>query len=249
MSKAGHLGIVGLLALTPSTRAAATEPVPRTISTTGEAEVRVVPDEVILTLGVETSDKDMDVAKKDNDARVSRVLAIARDLGIDRRLVRTDYLGIEPRYQDEYRAARSFLGYWVRKTVAITLNDVTKFEDLLSRCLAAGVTHVQGVNFRTTELRKYRDQARSMAIKAARQKAIDLAGELGQKVGKPRSIGEGYGGWYSGYGSWWGGRWGNYAAQNVQTSVTAGPGVSEDGSLPLGQISVNASVNVTFELE
>ena len=36
---------------------------PRLITVTGDAEVRVVPDEVILTLGVETLDKDLGVAK------------------------------------------------------------------------------------------------------------------------------------------------------------------------------------------
>jgi len=37
---------------------------PRRVSVTGEAEVRVVPDEVILTLGVETWDKNLNLAKE-----------------------------------------------------------------------------------------------------------------------------------------------------------------------------------------
>ena len=41
----------------------------RTINVTGDAEVRVVPDEVILTLGVETDDMEIDVAKRKNDER------------------------------------------------------------------------------------------------------------------------------------------------------------------------------------
>jgi len=42
---------------------AANESEPRLITVTGDAEVRVVPDEVILTLGVETWNKDLAVAK------------------------------------------------------------------------------------------------------------------------------------------------------------------------------------------
>ncbi|MGD9365498.1 MAG: SIMPL domain-containing protein [Desulfobacteraceae bacterium] len=37
---------------------------PRLITVTGDAEVRVVPDEVLLTLGVETWDKDLNIAKQ-----------------------------------------------------------------------------------------------------------------------------------------------------------------------------------------
>src|SRR5947208_12514989 len=109
---------------------------PSTISVSGSAEVRVVPDEVILILGVETSDKDLLKAKSLNDERVKRLLALATQFEIKPELVQTDYINIEPRYQDSYAQA-DFLGYWVRKTVIITLKDTTKFEDLLTQALQA----------------------------------------------------------------------------------------------------------------
>lgn len=247
MKHARGLEILGLLTVLLSSPAVAADVGPRTISTSGEADVKVVPDEVTLTLGVETSDKDLETAKNQNDARVKRILAVAKEAGIDPRQMKTDYLSLEPRY-DSRNNERIFLGYWVRKSLTITLRDVSKFEDVLSRSLAAGANYVHGVDFRTTELRKHRDRARSMAIKAAQQKAIDLAAELGQKVGKPRSIQEGGSGWYSGYGSWWGSHWGNYASQNAVQNAGA-MSSSEEGPLALGQISVRASVSVTFELE
>ena len=52
------------------------------ISVSGEAEIRVVPDEVILTLGVETWDKNMAIAKGQNDAIVARVFSLAEEHGI-----------------------------------------------------------------------------------------------------------------------------------------------------------------------
>jgi Protein of unknown function (DUF541) len=56
-------------------------------------------------------------------------------------------------------------------------------------------THVYGIEFRTCGLRKHRDAARGLAIQAAREKAIALAGELGQEVGRPIDIREEYKGW------------------------------------------------------
>ena len=239
--------LVAVLLLTAWTEAQPASQGPRLITVSGEAEVRVVPDEVILTLGVETWDKNLDVAKSRNDEIVKKVLALAADYDIPPEHVQTDYIGIEPRYKDGYYEERDFIGFFVHKTIVITLRDLSKFEDLLSGALKAGVNYVQGIEFRTTELRKYRDEARALAIQAAKEKATALAGELGQKVGDPQTIQEDQSGWWSGYSAWWGSRWGGAMSQNViqEMGGTAG---TEGSSVAPGQIDVNARVTVSFEL-
>lgn len=222
-------------------------PEPRLITVTGDAEVRVAPDEVILTLGVETWYQDLDKAKSENDKRVQKILKIAQKFKIEDKHVQTDHISIEPRYKDQWEH-REFVGYFVRKNVVFTLRDTAKFEDLLSSALGAGANYVHGVQFRTTELRKYRDEARALAIKAAKEKADALAGELGQKVGKPQTIREDQAGWWSWYNNWWGSRWGRSSmAQNVIQSHSGQP--QSDSSVALGQINVNARVTVSFKLE
>jgi uncharacterized protein YggE len=206
-----------------------------------------VPDEVILTLGVETWDKDLDVAKGQNDAIVARVLALAADYGIEPEYVQTDYVSIEPRYRNGYYEERDFVGYFVHKTIAITLRDLAQFEDVLGGALDSGVNYVHGIEFRTTELREHKDEARSLAIQAAREKAEALAGELGQRIGEPHLIQEEQSGWWSPYNSWWGARWGTTGmSQNVIQEL--GGSATLAGSVAPGQISVNARVSVTFEL-
>lgn len=218
----------------------------RTVTVTGEAEVRVAPDEVVLTLGVETWDKDLTAAKRANDAVITRVLGLAEESGIESRQVQTDYLNIEPRY-DDYYDRRQFPGYFVRKTMVVTLGDLNLFEEFLSRALEMGVTHVHGIEFRTTELRKYRDEARALAVRAAQEKATALCSELGQQVGRPTQITEQYSRWWSPYSSWWGYGSGSSMMQNVV--VQAGEGAAYEGSMAPGQITVTASVSVTFEMK
>jgi hypothetical protein len=71
-----------------------------------------------------------------------------------------------------------------------------------------------------------------------------MAGELGQKAGRPYSIREDQTMSWSAYNS----RWGGGLTQNV--SQNAGPeAVIDQGSIALGQISVTARVTVSFELE
>jgi uncharacterized protein YggE len=246
LSRSGGLSLaVFAVALMVTPVASAQED--RRITVTGEADVRVVPDEVVLTLGVETDDMNLAAAKAENDARMARVIQAAERAGLPQNLIRTDYLGIEPRYDYDGRE-RIFLGYWVQKSVSLTLRDIDAFEDLLSAVLEAGANYVHGIQFRTTELRSHRDRARSLALEAAREKAEMMAGELGHSVTGTVLIREDRSGWWSSYGGWWRGGRGGYMSQNVVQNAQPGGGAAEGVTAP-GQISVIANVTVTFELE
>jgi uncharacterized protein YggE len=235
-----RIGIVMLLGAL-SARAGAQprqEIAPREIVVSGEAEIKVVPDQVILTIAVVTQDKDLLAAKTQNDERVRRVLAVPHDFKIDPKHVQTDQVTIEPRYRS-YNDKQEFLGFEVRKSVVICLKDLTRFEPVLMALIKAGTNRVDGVQFQTSELRKYRDEARQKAVRAAREKAQAMAGELGQKLGRPRSIVE------SGAGLSSAGR--SSAYQNFSGSAGGDSPGAESGFAP-GQISVTASVTVRFDL-
>lgn len=241
------IAIVLAVVLSGPTVAADSGDASGSITVTGEAEVRVAPDEVILTLGVETWNKDLATAKRENDKIVAAVLNLTTKHGIESRHVQTDYVSIEPRYRNGYYEDRDFIGFFVRKTISITLRDLTKFEGLLTDALSAGVNYVHGIEFRTTELRKHRDEARALAIRAAGEKAAALAGELGRKVGEPVTIQEQGSGWWSGYNAWWGSQWGGTMSQNVIQEI-GGQSFSDDGTVAPGQIEVTSRVSVTFQL-
>ncbi len=221
---------------------------PRTISVSGEAQVRVMPDEVVLTIGVETSHENLDTAKKENDTRIAQVIATAQTHGIEDKYIQTDHLSIEPRYYDEYQK-RSFIGYFVRRNAVITLRNLDEFEPLLTDLLKSGVNYVHGIEFRTTELRRYRDQARELAAQAAKEKAASLAGALGHKIGNALTINEEQSSWYGWYSAWWGARWGGGMTQNVVQNVDGGNYLGQDDTLAPGQIAITARVAVQFELK
>lgn len=220
---------------------------PPSISVSGSAEIKVAPDEAVLSIGIETRDASLLVAQKENDERATRALKFLRDQGVADADIRTDYVHIEADY--EWGKARfNVEGYHVRKGMEVRIRKLENFEALLSGLLGHGVNRVGGVNFRTSELRRHRDQARQLAVRAAREKADALAAELGARRGKVHQISEySAGGYWSGMGSWWG----NYSASNQNVSYAAPASVGEmgEGSVSLGQISVSANVQVTFLLE
>jgi uncharacterized protein YggE len=238
--------IVALLAGIPAPAMAA-DGSPGTISVSGEAVVKVAPDEVVITLGVESFDEDLNRAKQDNDARVERVIRLCERFGIESKHVQTDFISIEPHYQDGYWR-EVIEGYFVRKNIVITLRDLTAFDQLLTEVLGAGANYVHGIEFRTTDLRKYRDQARTLAVNAAKEKAAAIADELGLELGNPQSIREEGVNWWSGYGaSWWGSRYGG-VSQNVVQNAGEMPSEPYGATAP-GQIGIRAQVSITFYLE
>src|SRR5882762_5692683 len=177
---------------------------PPLITVSGQAEVRVPPDEVVFTLGVESVDKDILAARTRTDDRVKEVLAIAKRNNVKAEDVQTSYISIQPKYNTddvdyEQRRAikREFLGYQVSKTIAVILRDISRFDSLLSDVLKVGVTRLGNVEFRDSKIRQHRDQARAMAMKAAQEKAKLLAGEIGQSIGPAYSITEGTPTYYS----------------------------------------------------
>lgn len=223
-----------------------------TIIVSGSAEIRVPPDEVILSLEVQKLNKDINIAKKQNDETVAKILDLTRRFNILSQNVQTNYITVDMQYEtaSEYGRKvydtdglekRIFRGYLVSKTVVARLTEIARFEEFFSEVLKTGLSEVKNVQFETSKLREHRDKAREQAMKAAKEKAIAMAAAIGQTIGKAVHISE-HTPSYSGFA----------AQQNVMNFSTNASGVSIfEGSETFapGVIKVNAQVTVTFLLQ
>ena len=228
---------------------------PPQITLSGSAEVKVAPDEIILNVAVETRAESLEPARLENDQKIAACLAFLKENKLKEKDFKTDYISIQPQYNTRNSDNSSYVkpvGYIVRKNLEVRLTDVASFQNTLTGLITNGVNYVNGVDFRTTELRKYRDQARKMAVRAAKEKAEALTTELGAKLGKVYSINANdNGGIYSS--SYINGRangFNNYI-QNSAVSAGSSGNASDNASdtFAVGQISVSASVNVSFLIE
>jgi len=221
-----------------------------TINISGDGEVKVVPDRVMLLMGVESRSQTVPTATAETDSAIRQVMAAARKLGVDSSDIQTDYIHVDLAYDDKNHTTVEY--YTATKAIQVFLKDTSRFQDLLSATLAAGANHIYGVEFSTSELRKYRDQARAMAVRAATEKAQDLAASAGLKVAaKPLTIAAySYGGG-SFYGRCCGAFYGSQMYQNaIQNVTSAGDGaMGSEASVALGKISVTASVTMTFQIQ
>jgi uncharacterized protein YggE len=215
------------------------KPAPRLVTVAGEAEVNVAPDEVRYDVTIQSFSKELKQAKAQTDERLKGLIALAKKHGVADSDTQTDYIKLEPRFRGN-DDSRAFIGYWVRKDLVFTLRDVSHAEGLLSELIDFGVWRINSISFQTSQLRKYRDQARDLAMKAAQEKASALASAVGQKIGKAYSIDEEVPGQANGSR--------NYMANNT-TTYDSDSASSSEGTLALGLIKISARVTVKFELE
>jgi hypothetical protein len=225
---------------------AADEPMPRTVNTSGESVVYVRPDEAVVGFGIESFADTLDKAKQQNEEASAKLLKAIKALGIEEKHVQTDTVQIEIHYKEGNHPTLGIEGYFARRSYSVTLKDIKLLEKLVDTALKNGANQLMGFEYRTSELRKYRDQARQMAIKAAKEKAEALSTDLACKVGSPRTINEGGFG-YFGTSYRWGGNSFNLQAQNAAQVAPGGEG-GDEATMPLGQIGIRANVSVTFDL-
>lgn len=219
------------------------------ISVKGEAVVDVKPDKIVIAFGIQTCDKDIELSKKNNNDILKRAVAAVKQCGIPEKNIQTDYLSIRPEYRNN-RFCEDFIGYFVRNTFLVTLGETAKVEELVSKVLAAGVTHIHGIDFQTTEFKKHREQARELALQAAKEKAEKMAAVLDCSIGGPIQIGETYSRMHGGYYSNWGWGSGQFSgmSQNVRQNMRGNSSEISD-TIALGKLSIRAAVGVTFELK
>jgi len=221
---------------------------PRTMHTTGTAVIRVQPDKVTVRLGVQTFGPTPRDSRAKNAQVIEQVLQAIKSEGVPAPDIATDHLSILPENDYKQFGESKIIGYWTDNAVVVTLRDVDKLSDVLTAALEAGATTVDDLTFTTTRLRELRDEARAMAVQAALEKAQALAGAVNLTAGEVQTINENSWSYY--YGMW--NSRGQGAAnmqQNVmQVAPSTGAPQLDDGEFSLGQMVVQAQVDLTVAI-
>lgn len=79
---------------------------------------------------------------------------------------------------------RGITGYFVRRSISFTFRDGETLGQIIREVLTSGANSISRVRYASSEVRKHKDTARLLALKAAKQKAELMSSELGNKVGR-----------------------------------------------------------------
>jgi uncharacterized protein len=169
--------------------ALATREYENTIDVSASGRVVVMPDSVRNTFSVRTQAKTMAEAKDLNAKKINAITAKMKALGIAGLELETEGFSANPTYKYEKSGKSSITGYEVYHSMSIKVEHLAnkdKLESVAAKITDepanAGATNVGSVSFYLSDNNPAFDEATTLAVKRARQKADVLANAAGVKV-------------------------------------------------------------------
>jgi uncharacterized protein YggE len=169
------------------TRADTGDPQAGTLSVVGTGSVTTTPDTARLSAGVTTQGSTASEAMDANARAMAKVIAALKDAGIASKDLQTEFVSVNPRYDD---AGQAITGYSATNSVSAVVRGLSDVGDVIDAAVAAGANNVNGPSLaRDDQDKLYRD-ALEKAVANARDKANALASAAGVSLGKIRSLTE-----------------------------------------------------------
>lgn len=187
------LMLMAVLACAPQVRAqepAAPVVQGPSVVTTGEATVRLAPDQAFVTLAVETRDNSPRTAQRLNAEAMSSVQQRMATAGLARDAVRTTGYSIQQEF-DSANQRRTPRGYVARNGLEVRLDAVERVGELLAAMVDAGATTVSGIRFDLQDRASAEREALRLAVVDARARADAMAAGAGRTVDRVLHITDG----------------------------------------------------------
>lgn len=201
------------------------------VAITGVGKVSIVPDQVVISFGVDSRADDAATAKKANDAAVAKVIAYVKSMKIADKDYQTQRVNL---YKNrDYETKQDY--YQATQTMVITLRDLKKYEELMIGLMESGINQIQGVDFRSSRIEDYQTEVRTKAVADAKKKAEDYAKALGQSVGKAIYISDQSSSVMP-------------MPRNMMLKGYAADSSAMEETLAIGEIEITASVSIRFTL-
>lgn len=154
------------------------------ITVMGEGKVKVVPDQVSISVSVESKGTKSADVKKENDTKVDAVLKYIKKMGIDAKDFQTTRVSLNDQYDYE-KKKHNFIAF---QSIQILIKDLSKYDALMEGLVDSGINNIGNIDFQSSKIEMHKSEARKLAIQNAKAKAQDYVGALGQKIGVAYTI-------------------------------------------------------------
>lgn len=170
----------------PAELAALLSTVPKIVSISGEAELKVPADRALVSLKVVTENKSLEEASRANQEIRARILRTLGEQGIPNDRVRASKFSSTPRYGLFREKAKS---YRVENTVKITAQDEKEFQAIGNLVDAMAEVRHDQIEFEHSDKDGLKAQAMAKAIDKAAEKKKLFEEKLGVKL-SPKAFNE-----------------------------------------------------------
>lgn len=160
---------------------------PNTILASGSARLFAKPDVANIDIGVITSAATTSPALYANSAKMAKVVAAIRALGVPNTDIKTSDFSVQalhPMGRQGMADESKTTGYDVLNKISVTVNDFSNVGEIIDAAAQAGANLTNSISFDLKDRAAVDDQALADAIRDARHKAEVMAAAENEKVGK-----------------------------------------------------------------
>jgi uncharacterized protein YggE len=163
------------------------DPQAGTLSVAGTGSVTTRPDTARLSAGVATQGATASEAMDANAKAMAKVIDALKDAGIASKDLQTEFVSVNPRYDD---AGQAITGYTASNSVSAVVRRLSDVGDVIDAAVAAGANNVSGPSLARDDKDKLYRDALEDAVANAREKAAALARAAGVSLGAVKSLNE-----------------------------------------------------------
>mgnify|MGYP004502926055 FL=1 len=211
----------------------------RTISVSGTGTVSLEANMVSFRIEVSETADTTGEAQQATNKKMSQILSILRDSGIEDKDISTTALNFSTKYAWK-DGVQTKVGEEVDQTVYVRLYDIDSFAPLAD-AIGSNVSGISfyNVSFDSSDRKEAENQARELAYQDALTKAQIYAKAAGLELGEPITIQDGYS---------------SYVRNTLETgAVMYAKAEAADESYateaPTGPLTVTSNVDIVFQLK
>jgi len=162
-----------------------------TLFVSGSATANTKADEVIVSLGVETTDKTAEKALLSNSNLMNKVIGALKESGVQPNETSTSTFSINPNYNySKYGDKGNLTGFTVSNSIQIESSNINNVSHWIDTAVQAGANTVNDVYFSVSEekLQNIKNMLLKEAVTNAKKKADIVAAASGLNVAGIKSI-------------------------------------------------------------
>ncbi|MCD6233111.1 SIMPL domain-containing protein [bacterium] len=214
-----------------------------TITVSGKGEIYTKPDLALVTFSVKNEAKQVSEAMKENAKKMNAVISFMKKQGIKEKDLKTTAFRIYPRY--EWRKVeteiypyppgkRILVGFEVTQSLQVKIRALAKIGAIIQGATDAGANQVGNLSFTIDKQDEFKAKAREEAIKKAKDKAKEIASQLGVHLVKITNFSEsGVVPRYYGY-------------KEMRAPTASG---EENPQIETGENKIEVTVSITYEID
>lgn len=224
------VGVVGVSGCTTKVVTSGEAGTLNTVTASGNGIASATPDQAEMTFGATAQDKDAKAALDAVSATAQKIGAAIKGAGVDEKDIQTQNVSVYPIMSPD---SNQITGYQASLSVSAKVRDLATLSEVIAAASGAGSDSINGPTFGVADDTAYREDAIGKAVDDARVSAQAMAKAAGKSVGEVVQI----------------------SASDASigpvrmASEDSAAGVAANVPIEPGQLDVNASVTVVFELK